>query len=417
MQRTQLGIITLAFIAFISLGLPDGLLGVAWPSMRADFGVPLDALGILLVAFTVGYMSSSFFSGVLVRWLGIGMLLALSCAATGLALLGYTLAPGLAVVVLLGVVAGAGAGAIDAGLNTYVAEHHSPALMQWLHASFGVGITLGPIIMTFGLAQTENWRTGYWVVGAAQVLLALLFLLTASWWEAASERRAAAARDNEALRLRLTDDAGHVSIGYAEPAQEAHSKTTPLSSTLRQPKAWLSMFTFFLYTGLELTTGIWAFTLLTESRGFSIEVAGFWVAVYWGMFTVGRIAAGISANRVSSDQLIFGSLVLALLGAALLYWNPSPLLGLLALGLLGFAFAPIFPGMVSATALRVGTTHSTNTMGMQIGAAGLGSAILPATAGVLGARLGLEAIPLLVAAIAVLVMLSYSLARYGFTKA
>ena len=147
----KIGLVLLAYVAFISLGLPDGLLGVAWPSMRADFALPLDALGMLLVASTSGYLTSSFFSGRIVARLGVGGLLAASCAATGGSLLGYTLAPSWMTLVPFGLVAGLGAGAIDAGINTYIASHHGESLMQWLHASFGVGITLGPIIMTTGL--------------------------------------------------------------------------------------------------------------------------------------------------------------------------------------------------------------------------------------------------------------------------
>ena len=182
MQRSLVGLVALAFIAFISLGLPDGLMGVAWPTLRAEFNQPLDSLGYMLVAAMAGYMTSSFISGKIMARLGVGGLLAASCAVTGLSLLGYTVAPAWPVMVGLAVFAGLGGGAIDAGINTYVAAHFKESLMQWLHASFGVGITLGPIIMTVGLKNTGMWRTGYWVVGTAQVLLAVCFALTASRW-------------------------------------------------------------------------------------------------------------------------------------------------------------------------------------------------------------------------------------------
>ena len=177
---SKLSLILLAYVAFIALGMPDGLLGVAWPSIRAGFSIPLDALGMLLAAAVIGYMTSSFLSGTLISLMGVGNLLALSCALTGSALVGYTLVPTWWMMVALGVFAGLGAGAIDAGLNTYVAAHFGEGLMQWLHASWGVGITLGPIIMTLGLSNTDTRHTGYRIVGGFQLFLAACFVLTLS---------------------------------------------------------------------------------------------------------------------------------------------------------------------------------------------------------------------------------------------
>ena len=175
-QYPRKGLVLLAFVAFIALGLPDGLLGVGWPSIRASFSIPLDAIGMLLVASVAGYMTSSFLSGFLLSRVGVGRVLAASCFLTGLALIGYTLVPQWWMMVTLGVCAGLGAGAIDAGLNTYVATHFGEGVMQWLHASWGVGITLGPIIMTVGLTTLNTWRFGYRVVGGFQLALAVCFV-------------------------------------------------------------------------------------------------------------------------------------------------------------------------------------------------------------------------------------------------
>src|SRR5512139_1039047 len=181
-QHPNLSLIVLAFVAFIALGLPDGLLGVGWPSIRAGFAVPLDAIGMFLFAAVAGYMTSSFSSGPLLARLGVGRILAASCFLTGLSLIGYTLVPQWWMMVLLGVFAGLGAGAIDAGLNTYVAAHFGEGLMQWLHASWGVGITIGPLIMTLGLTALNTWRFGYRVVGGFQIALAACFMLTLAMW-------------------------------------------------------------------------------------------------------------------------------------------------------------------------------------------------------------------------------------------
>lgn len=378
--RTRLGLILLAYVAFVSLGLPDGLLGVAWPSIRTDFGLPLDALGMLLIATTAGYLASSFASGRLIAWLGVGRVLALSCAATGLGLIGYTLAPAWGVMVALGVIAGLGAGAIDSGLNTYVAAHFGEGLMQWLHASYGIGVTLGPVIMTVALNAFGRWRLGYDAVGAAQLALAACFVLTLSLWQS-GEAAPHAAPD-----------------GHAEPGEGATRLTdykTPLSETLRRPAVWLSLLMFFLYTGAEVTLGSWTYSLLTESRGIAPRVAGLWAGSYWAMFTVGRVLAGLYARRVGVDALVRGSLVAALAGALLLWWNPFELAGVLGVAIIGLAIAPIFPGMVSGTSMRVGRPHAANTIGMQMGAAGAGIALIPSFAGVLARQTSLESIPVL----------------------
>ncbi len=406
-DRRRLILICLCFIAFISLGLPDGLLGVAWPGIRADFNQPLDALGWLLVATTTGYMISSFFSGAVSRFFGIGRLLGISCIATGVALLGFTLVPLWIAFVVLGTLVGVGAGAIDAGLNTYVAEHYSERLMQWLHASFGIGITLGPLIMTATLNLTGQWSPGYWLVGSAQIILGLCFFFSAKLWEAPAPSN---------TEPTLTEDAGKVAVTHTASDTKSQPDNTSASflSSLKTPAVWLSMGLFFAYTGLELTLGLWGYSLLTESRGVDAAAAGLWIAIYWGMFTLGRMVAGVFANRMGNHRLVTGSLILALAGSVLLAWNPQAWVGLMAIGLVGFAFAPVFPGLVSGTRLRVGEAHLANTMGMQIAAAGIGAACLPALAGVLAERVSLEIVPgFLIVFIAVLSALYGASRRLG----
>lgn len=178
--RAEIGLIVLAFVAYISIGLPDTLIGVAWPSIRADFSLPLDALGTLFVAMTVGYLTSSFFGGRMMSRLRLGVLLAAGCLAAGASLIGYAAAPSWWTITLIGVVAGLGGGAIEVGLNTYVVSNHTDGVMQWLHASYGAGATLGPFLMTLGINYFNTWRFGYLVVGGLQLALAICFCLTVS---------------------------------------------------------------------------------------------------------------------------------------------------------------------------------------------------------------------------------------------
>jgi fucose permease len=271
--------------------------------------------------------------------------------------------------VALAVASGLGAGAIDAGLNTYVASHFGEGLMQWLHASYGFGVTLGPIIMTAGLNFFDSWRLGYRVVGVAQLLLATSFLLTVKMWQ----------------------DGGKPH----NPDQERHlmDYRTPFSETLRQPAVWLNLLMFFLYTGAEFSFGSWTYSLLTLSRNVPVSVAGLWAGSYWATFTVGRILAGLLTRRFGNANLLKAGFFLALAGALLLWWNPFPQASIIAVSVIGFALAPIFPGLVSGTSARVGEQHAANTIGMQIAAAGLGGAVVPSLAGVLAQNISLEAIP------------------------
>ena len=369
-SHPKFGLILLAYIAFIALGMPDGLMGVAWPSIRYGFGIPLDALGSLLAVSVAGYIISSFFSGRLISRLGVGRVLAISCAMTGVALLGYTLVPQWWMMVSLAIFSGLGAGAIDSGLNAYVASHFGEGLMQWLHASYGVGITTGPLIMTVALNSFNSWRIGYRIVASFQLVLALVFTITLPMWK----------------------EKAH-SEGVNKPKILTDYKTS-LRETLRQSQVWFSLLQFFLYVGTEVSIGTWTYTLLTESRGINPEVAGLWTGSYWAMFTIGRAVAGLFAKKVGVNKLVLGSLGLALSMAGLLWWNPAPWTNLLAVAVIGFAIAPIFPALVSVTSQRVSPRFAANTIGMQMSASGLATVVIPSLLGVLARYINLEVIPI-----------------------
>jgi fucose permease len=394
MKRSpKLGLILLAFIAFVAIGLPNGLLGVGWPSIRAGFSIPLDAIGMLLFTFVVGYMTSSFFNGILLSRMGVGRLLAASCFLTGMALIGYTLVPAWWMMVLLGVFVGLGAGAIDAGLNTYVAAHFGEDLMQWLHASWGVGTTLGPIIMTLWLTNLNTWRFGYRVVGIFQLLLAVCFVVTIPMWKRNDTPL------KEGAKKRLTD------------------YKTSMGETLRQPLVWLSVLLFFLYVGAETSLGTWTYTLLTESRGVDETLAGFFAGSYWFTFTIGRIAAGMVAKRVGVNKLVVGGLMGAVLGALLLVWNPNEIANVIAVALIGLSIAPIFPAMMSGTRTRVGDHYAANTIGMEMTATGLGTAVIPSLMGVLARQISLEVIPVILLIVYAVLLAFYLLSvSLGKTK-
>ncbi len=381
--RMTTGLMLLAFIAYISLGLPDGLLGVAWPSVRRDFVLNHDALGALMMSITAGYLMSSFFGGRLMAHFRLGALLTASTLAAGMALLVYAMAPGWWLMVLAGIAAGLGGGGIDVTLNTYIASHHGDRLMQWLHASYGIGATIGPIIMTTAIALSGTWRGGYGVVGMLQFALAVCFLLTISMWE----NNAKASQESKSL----------------------NRSNTSVKDTLRLPTVWLSIFLFFLYMGIEVAFGTWSYSLLTESRGVSPKLAGYWISSFWGIFTVGRISAGIYTQRISRMKLILGSLLFALCATAILALNINTPVNLAAVTIIGLAIAPILPALISGTEERVGSDHTANTIGYQIAAMGIGGAAIPSITGVIAQHFSLEAIPVFMMILIVILMASYPL--------
>jgi fucose permease len=365
--NSRAGLILLIFVAFIALGMPDGLLGVGWPSIRTSFNVPIDALGALLFVSMIGYLTSSFLSGELTRRWGVGRLLIVSCTLTGFGLIGYTFVPQWWMMVALGLAAGMGAGGIDSSLNAYVARHYSAGLMQWLHASYGVGITAGPLIMTAALTNFQNWRLGYLLVGAVQIVLAITFWITLPIWQ--QNNNASAESPAELL------------------------KEVNLGQTLKRRRVWLSMLLFFFYVGSEVTMGTWVYSLLTEGRGVNPRLAGYFAGSYWFTFTIGRILAGLVTRKINIQSLVKICIIAAILAGVILGLNLSTWVNLAAVAVIGFAFAPVFPGLMSGTPLRVGQQHSNNTIGMQAAAGALGGTALTSLVGVLARVYGLEVVP------------------------
>ncbi len=368
----------LAILAFICLGLPDGILGVAWPSIRKTFDLPLSALGSLLFAAMAGYLASSFTSGWLVQKLGLARLLLVSNVLVLASLLGFATAPVWPVMVASGVLAGLGAGGIDAGINAYAAAMFSPRVVNWMHASYGVGATLGPLLMTGVLQAGLAWRWGYGLVAIVLATLATGFLKSSDLWNVA-------------------------------PAAESVPPVPPASlrETLARPVVRFNIALFFLYTGIEATAGQWTYSLVTEARGISPMRAGVWASAYWFSLAAGRIILGALAGRVRPDSLLRAGMTSASLGTLALWSNAGETVTFLGIALTGFSLAPIFPLLISLTPERVGSVHSNNAIGFQISAAYLGAAALPAAVGTLSMTRSLEIVgPLLFTATIALLLLN-----------
>lgn len=404
-------LIVLAYVGFVSLGLPDGLLGVATPSIRATFGLAPDDVGELLLAFTAGYLLSSFASGFAVARLGVGALLAASCLATAASLGGYATTSAWSVMLACSALSGLGAGAIDAALNTWVATHHGPRTVNWLHACYGIGASAGPMVMTAVLAAGRPWRLGYALVGAGQLVLALCFAATRRLWATpASDPRGVVAPPSGGATGGAGSPSSGATGGVGSPSNGATH--VPLGETLRLPAAWLGAACFFLYTGLEATTGVWTYSMLTQSRGVPVAEAGTWVTAFWAGLMVGRFLFGFVAERAPLAVLLRASLAAIALGALLLALDAGALASAVGLVVCGLAMAPIFPSLIATTPARVGLRQTANTVGVQIAGATLGASLVPAATGVIVGRLGLEVVaPVVLCGTLVLVVLHELLAR------
>jgi fucose permease len=354
----------LAGLAFISLGLPDGLLGVAWPSIRGSFGLELDALGGLLIVTTIGYVTSSFSSGRLLRYMNLGTVLAASCALTGAALLGYANAARWLMMLGLGIVLGLGAGAIDAALNTFAALHLGPRALNWLHACYGAGAATGPMIMTAVMHAGRPWQRGYVIVGIAQLALAAAFTITAGWWPQTG--------------------------GAVHDADDAPSAV--MRATLGLPAAWLGIATFFIYTGLEGSMGAWTYTLLTEGRGVPPGPAGFVASLFWASLTAGRVLAGTAGGMLPVPTVLRIALSGVALGTVFVWLDAGLWLTAIGVAFAGCACGPVFPLLVATTPARLGTGHAANAVGFQIAAGAVGLSVLPGAVGLAATWWGIEAI-------------------------
>jgi fucose permease len=373
-------LLLLAYLGLASVGLPEGMLGVAWPHMRAELGEPVGAVGYLLVAGTTGYVLSSVAAGFTMDRLGVGFLLAGSTAISTAALVGVGLAPALAVVVAAVLGIGLGAGALETGLNSYVTRHFGARHITWMHASFGFGATVGPLVMTTVLAAGLVWRWGYGVLAAALGLLTMAFLSTAWAWRTAYPTGGTAVAHAVPERA-----SARVAARVAAPARSGWR-------TLALPGLWLGAAAFAVQVAIEFVTGLWAYTLLTESRGVPEPLAGLAVSGFWGSMFVGRLLCGAVADRIGVHRVLTTGVAGTAVGAALVALPAPGWWGVAGLVLVGLAGAPMYPLLMLTTAERVGEAHADRAIGLQGGAAAVGGTVVPAGVGLLIGVIGPEVV-------------------------
>lgn len=380
------------YLAFISLGIPDSLLGSAWPVIRQDLNASFGFAGILSMIMAGGTIVSSLASGSLVQRIGTGKITLISCCLTAGALLGFSAAPSIFWFVLLAIPLGLGGGAIDAALNHYVAENYKAHHMNWLHCFWGVGATMGPIIMSFFIADHNSWRAGYSTVSIIQFALAIVLLATLPLW-----KRVAAIREAE----QRSSGAASPDPAESEPIGAGRIKT----NVLRIRGVKLSLVSFLFYCGVESTVGLWGASYLVGARNMSAETAAGWISLYYGGITIGRLITGFITLKVRNVVLIRSGQIIAIAGGLLLL-IPLPQLFLVGLILIGIGLAPVYPGLLHETPTRFGRENSAKLMGYQMAFAYTGSTFLPPLFGVIATHTSIVLFPFIVLAFLAVMLIS-----------
>ncbi len=360
-------LLVIIYIAFISLGLPDSLLGSAWPSMYGELAVPVSYAGAISMIIAAGTIISSLFSDRLIRRFGTGMITLISVAMTALALLGFSFSGSFWQLCLWGIPYGLGAGSVDAALNNFVALHYKSRHMSWLHSFWGIGATTGPYIMGLCLTNGFQWNYGYMVIGILQVALVLSLIPTLPLWKRKQKAQEEEIHAPKALRL---------------------------SDTIKLPGAKAILVAFFCYCALEATTGLWASSYMVLHKGIDAQTAAKWASLFYLGITIGRLACGFITDRLGDRQMVRIGQAIAGLGTLLLllpFGNSMTLTGLIFIGL---GCAPIYPSLLHETPDNFGADKSQSIMGMQMACAYVGTTLIPPLFGLIAEYVSIALYPL-----------------------
>lgn len=388
------------YAAFISLGLPDALLGTAWPVMQVEYGVPVGLAGLVSMVISLNTIISSLLSGRILKRFGTGRVTLVSVLMTAAALLGFALAPDFFWLVLLAIPLGLGAGSVDAGLNDYVARHYEARHMNWLHSFWGVGAMTGPVIISQFISRDESWRSGYLTVSIVQFSLVALLFVTLPVWDKVAR-----------LKGKSTNDAHDAPVDVPPAAagsrrRYAFNAVKSVFNPLKIKGVWPVLIVFFLYCGIEWTMGLWGSTFLIRVKGFDVSSAATLVSLYFGSITLGRFISGFVTMRMSSKALIRTGEISILIGAILLLLPLSDMFSMLGFMLVGLGCAPIFPSMLHETPTRFGDEDAQNIMGFQMAVAYIGTSIIPPVVGAIAAATTFELFPIAILVFIVLMLIN-----------
>ncbi|MEC6748070.1 MFS transporter [Marinilactibacillus sp. XAAS-LB27] len=356
------------YIAFISLGLPDSLLGSAWPVMQGDLNVPVSYAGLITMTIAGGTIISSLLSDKLTKRLGTGLVTFLSVLTTAVALFGFSISSSFISLIFWAIPYGLGAGAVDAALNNYVALYYGPRHMNWLHCFWGVGASVSPYIMGFYLTRGASWSSGYQTVGVIQVVISLVLLFSLPLWKGGSKS--------------------------IEDSEIAESKSLTFKQIFRLSGIVPLLIAFFAYQAIEQTTGLWASTYLVEARSVDPETAAQFASFFFLGITFGRFVCGFIANHLGDKKLIRIGTGILFVGILLLF-IPTTYTGFALSGLviIGIGCAPIYPSVIHSTPANFGKAYSQSIIGIQMAVAYFGTTFMPPLFGWIASILSIQLYP------------------------
>ena len=377
------GFLIIIYMAFISLGLPDSLLGSAWPMIWPDMNTSFGTAGIITMVISGGTIISSLLSGRIIKKFGTGKVTLISCLLTAAPLMGFSIAPSILWIILLAIPLGLGAGSVDSALNHYVAENYKAHHMNWLHCFWGVGATTGPIIMSYYTTKHNSWREGYMAVSIIQFAFVIILFITLPLW-----KKVAQVHEREKMNQ--------------EPVDAIHMDNSmqPLNQTKQSifkiKGVKFTLLAFLLYCGTEITVGLWGASYLVGARHISAERAAGWVSLYYGGITTGRLITGFITMKVSNRVLIRCGQFIALVGGFLLLLPLPVVCSLIGFVLIGLGLAPIYPGLIHETPKRFGSENSADLIGYQMAVAYTGSTFLPPLFGALAMNTSVAVLPIII---------------------
>lgn len=362
-------LLALIYVSFISLGLPDSLLGSAWPQMQESLGVSLSLGGVISFLITASTILSSLMSHQVIQRFGTGAVTMCSVAMTALALFGFSLSNSFFALCLWAIPYGLGAGSVDAALNNFVALHCKAKHMSWLHCFWGIGATGGPYIMGLCLSRGMGWQAGYRTISFLQMALTLILLLSLPLWK------------KQELPL--------------SGGETVRPQTPQWGKLLKRPGVKAALTAFFFYSALELTTGLWGSSYMVAVRGISAETAAKWISLFYLGITAGRFFSGFLTLRFSDDAMVRLGEGTAIVGILLILLPLHNLFLCLGLILTGLGCAPIYPSLLHATPQRFGKSLSQSLMGTQMAISYLGSTTMPPVSGFLSEKISMGLYPIL----------------------
>lgn len=385
---TQL-LLAIIYLAFISLGLPDSLLGSAWPTMYQQFGVPISYAGIISMIISAGTIVSSLQSDRLTKKLGTGKVTAISVAATAVALFGFSFSHSFWALCLWAIPYGLGAGSVDASLNNYVALHYESRHMSWLHCMWGVGATTGPYIMGIALSAGHGWNMGYRYIGIIQVILTSALIFSLPLWKERTE-------ETEVEELQT------------DPAENG-KKVLSVCEILKISGAREVMLCFFCYCALEQTTGLWASSYLSLHKGIPAETAAAFASLFFIGITVGRAISGFVTMKLNDIQMIRLGQGIIVAGIAAMILPGSNILAMAGLVLIGLGCAPIYPCVIHSTPAHFGADKSQAIIGVQMAFAYIGTMLMPPLFGIIARGISVALLPFYLFAILIVMIIMHEL--------